>query len=135
MEKSKEFDYVIVGAGSAGCVLANRLTSRPEIRVLLLEAGGRDNDIHIQMPGSALKLLPSRRHNWYSLPNRRRMLGTAVYIGRGAKFLADLLRLTCCYTFAGMSPITMPGLRQAIPVGHSMMCYLTLKGPKEESPA
>lgn len=65
MEKSKEFDYVIVGAGSAGCVLANRLTSRPEIRVLLLEAGGRDNDIHIQMPGSALKLLPSRRHNWY----------------------------------------------------------------------
>ena len=45
-----EFDYIIVGAGSAGCVLANRLSADPTKRVLLLEAGGRDNWIWFHIP-------------------------------------------------------------------------------------
>ncbi|MCY4500407.1 MAG: GMC family oxidoreductase N-terminal domain-containing protein, partial [Alphaproteobacteria bacterium] len=44
------FDYVIVGGGSAGCVLANRLSEDARNRVLLLEAGGRDNYIWIRIP-------------------------------------------------------------------------------------
>ena len=45
-----EFHYIIVGAGSAGCVLANRLSADPEIRVLLIEAGGSDRHLLVRMP-------------------------------------------------------------------------------------
>jgi len=45
-----DFDYIVVGAGSAGCVLANRLSADPGSRVLVLEAGGRDNWIWFHIP-------------------------------------------------------------------------------------
>jgi choline dehydrogenase len=59
------YDYVIVGAGSAGCVLANRLSADPKAKVLLIEAGGRDNSTMIRMPAGIGKLLNSDTHNWY----------------------------------------------------------------------
>lgn len=58
------FDFVIVGAGSAGCVLANRLSANPAHRVLLLEAGGRDWNPLIHMPAGLAKLVNNRRINW-----------------------------------------------------------------------
>ena len=60
----QEFDYVIVGAGSAGCVLANRLTEDPTAKVLLLEAGGRDTDPLIHIPLGVGKMWDHRAHDW-----------------------------------------------------------------------
>jgi choline dehydrogenase len=58
------FDYVIVGAGSAGCVLANRLSEDADSTVLLLEAGGSDRSIFIQMPTALSIPMNMARYNW-----------------------------------------------------------------------
>ena len=59
-----EFDYVIIGAGSAGCVLANRLSSNPNVTVCLLEAGPEDRSPLIHAPVGVAAILPSRHVNW-----------------------------------------------------------------------
>ncbi len=58
------FDYVIVGAGTAGCVLANRLSADPEVSVLLVEAGGRDDWIWIHIPVGYLYCIGNPRTDW-----------------------------------------------------------------------
>lgn len=59
-----EFDYIIIGAGSAGCVLANRLSEDPDTRVLLIEAGPRDLHPFIHMPAGVSKLVNKKGVNW-----------------------------------------------------------------------
>lgn len=58
------FDYIIVGAGSAGCVLANRLSEDPQKSVLLLEAGGADRNIFIHIPAGFFKTIDNPKVNW-----------------------------------------------------------------------
>ena len=59
-----EFDYIVVGAGSAGCVLANRLSADAGSRVLVLEAGGRDNWIWYHIPVGYLMAISNPRSDW-----------------------------------------------------------------------
>ena len=61
---SMSFDYIIVGAGSAGCVLANRLTQDGKFRVLLVEAGPKNGALSLRIPAAVLQNLQSSPHNW-----------------------------------------------------------------------
>jgi choline dehydrogenase len=59
-----DFDYIIIGAGTAGCVLANRLSADPSKRVLLLEAGGNDRYVWIHIPVGYLYTMSNPRTDW-----------------------------------------------------------------------
>ena len=60
----ERFDYVIVGAGPAGCVLANRLSENPKMRVLLLEGGPRDRHPLIHMPKGIARVRETSKYMW-----------------------------------------------------------------------
>ncbi len=60
----ERFDFIIIGAGSAGCVLANRLSNNPKITVLLLEAGGKDTNPWIHIPGGYFKTMHNPSTDW-----------------------------------------------------------------------
>jgi choline dehydrogenase len=64
MESAGEYDYIIVGAGTAGCVLANRLSHDPNIQVLLIEAGGKDDYMWIHIPVGYLYCIGNPRTDW-----------------------------------------------------------------------
>ena len=79
-----QYDYVIIGAGSAGCVLANRLSANPSNKVLLLEAGGTDRNLWIHVPVGFQKLLNHPTLNWnFKTEPEDNVKGRSIPIPRG----------------------------------------------------
>jgi len=79
-----EFDYIIVGAGTAGCVLANRLSADQDVNVLLIEAGGKDDYFWIDIPVGYLYTIGNPRTDWcYSIEPDPGLNGRAIGYARG----------------------------------------------------
>ena len=89
---SATFDYIIVGAGSAGCVLANRLTASGRHRVLLLEAGGHDRHFWIHVPLGFAKLFNDPKVNWLYKSEPEPELNNRQVINRAARCWVDRAR-------------------------------------------
>lgn len=84
MKSAGSFDYVIVGGGTAGCVLANRLSADPAVSVLLLEAGGRDSWIWIHIPVGYLYCIGNPRTDWcYRTRAEPGLNGRSILYARG----------------------------------------------------
>ncbi len=83
-EARGEYDYVIVGAGSAGCTLACRLGADPDVRILVLEAGPPDRSLYIHMPATFARPLADDRYNWFYHSEPEPSLdGRRMYCPRG----------------------------------------------------
>src|SRR5687768_13554937 len=83
MNQIGSYDYIIVGAGSAGCVLANRLSADPSVRVLLLEAGGSDRKMNVRIPVGFAKQFRTDLDWAYTAEPDPNLIGRSMFLPRG----------------------------------------------------
>ncbi len=103
-----QYDYIIIGAGSAGCVVANRLTQDSDTTVLLLEAGNPDTKPEIFIPAECANLLGTEVDWGYFSEPEPYLNNRKIFCSRG-KVLVAAVRLILCFTFEVIVTITIAG--------------------------
>ena len=122
MENQLSYDYVIVGAGTAGCVLANRLSNDPNNSVLLLEAGGKDNYFWIDIPVGYLYTINNPRTDWcYAIEPDPGLNGRTIGYARG-KVLGGCSSINAMIYMRGQRATTTTGPSSAIAAGAGTTC-------------
>jgi len=114
---SESFDYIVAGAGSAGCVIAARLSESGRYRVLLLEAGPKDTSPWIHMPMGYAKLFANPQLNWMYESEPEPELDNRTMTSRVARCLAAQARSTAWFICAATRAIMTSGVSAAAPVG------------------
>ena len=119
------FDYVIVGAGSAGCVLADRLTEDGRSTVLVLEYGGSDRSVFIQMPAALSIPMNMKAYNWGYVSEPEPHLDGRRMPVRAARFSAARPRSTASSMCAAIRSTSSAGKRRARRAGGTGTCCPT----------
>lgn len=120
-----EFDYIVVGAGSAGCVIASRLSERPDVRVLLIEAGSGERSRAMIVPNEWPDLLGSAADWAYETTDQADAGATAYPRG---KTLGGSSSINAMAHVRGHRAIYDGGPRVALPAGASPSCCRTSNG-------
>ena len=127
---NNKYDYVIVGAGSAGCILANRLSQSGEHQVLLLETGGTDKSIFIQMPTALSYPMNTQKYAWqFHSQAETGLEGRQMHCPRG-KVLGGSSSINGMVYVRGHAMDLSSGKKKALKVGIMQAVCLILRSLK-----